>query len=193
MSARFFLIDGHAYTYQAFYGGPGLRTLEGRPVGAVYAFALLIQRLREDQRPDYLAVTFDAPGPTFRHERFPAYKANRPAMPEELFSQFEDVDALIAAHGIPSYRIEGYEADDVMGALARQASAAGIETLLVTRDKDLEQLLVDPSIRLFDPKTAEVIGAEEVRARRGFGPDRMVDYLSLVGDSTDNVPGVPGV
>jgi DNA polymerase-1 len=147
--------------------------------------------LRE-RRPDYLAVAFDLPGRTFRHDLDPAYKATRKPTPDDLRWQLPVVRTVLEAMGVPALEAEGFEADDVIGTAARQAEARGHEVFLVANDKDLEQLLGD-RVRMLNPKTGVVTGPGELREKRGIGPEQVVAVLALAGDPSDNVPGVPGV
>ncbi|MDO8930784.1 MAG: DNA polymerase, partial [Rhodocyclaceae bacterium] len=186
------LVDGSSYLYRAFHALPDLRNKSGEPTGAVYGVISMLRRLEADHKADYRAVVFDAKGKTFRDEWYPEYKAHRPAMPDDLVGQIEPLHACIRALGWPLIMIDGVEADDVIGTLTRQAAAAGIDALVSTGDKDLAQL-VNPHVRLVNTMTNELLDEAGVLAKFGVAPDRIVDYLALMGDSVDNVPGVEKV
>ena len=192
MAARVFLIDGTAFCYRAFYALPPLSAPDGRPTNAVYGFAMMVQALRNKEHPDALAVAFDAGKPTFRHEAFEGYKRHRKPMPEELIAQLPLVQRLLEAHRIPIFACEGYEGEDVLASIARTLSAEPVETLLVTGDKDVLQL-VNSHLKVYNPHTAAVWDAAAVEGRYGLRPDQMVDLMALMGDDTDNIPGVPGI
>lgn len=189
-----FLIDGTAFCYRAFYAIRALTTSDGRPTNAVYGFAMMLQALKEKERPDYLAVAFDAGKPTFRHKQFERYKIHRKPMPEPLIGQLPLVKELLKASRIPVFEQEGYEGEDLLATIAKQLSAHGIDTFLVTGDKDVLQL-VNGLIKVYNPHKEEgvVLDAAAVRERYGVSPDRMVDLMALMGDETDNIPGVPGI
>jgi DNA polymerase-1 len=189
---RLVLIDGSGYVYRAFHALPPLTTSTGQPTGAIYGFLNMLQKLRTDYRPDLLAVVMDASGPTFRDELYAEYKANREAMPDDLRAQLEPLMAVVEALGLPLLREPGVEADDVIGTLAQQAAAAGIDTVIATSDKDMAQLVTD-RIRLVDTLGNRVLDPAGVQAKFGVPPARIIDYLTLVGDTSDNIPGVPSV
>ncbi len=186
------LVDGSSYLYRAFHAMPPLTTSRGEPTGAVYGVVNMLRRLLKEYDPRYVAVVFDAPGKTFRDELYAAYKAHRPPMPEELAAQIAPLKEIIAALGLPIVEVPGVEADDVIGTLARRAAAAGWEVLVSTGDKDMAQL-VDERIRLVNTMTDTYYDRAAVIERFGVPPERIVDWLALVGDSSDNIPGVPGV
>jgi len=190
------LVDGSSYLYRAFHAMPDLRNAAGQPTGAIYGVLNMLRRLLVDfgiaEGDLRCACVFDAKGKTFRDDWYPEYKANRPSMPEELAQQIAPLHACIVAMGWPLLCIEGVEADDVIGTLARQAESAGMRCVVSTGDKDLAQL-VTPSISLINTMTNERLDVEGVRAKFGVPPERIVDYFSLVGDSVDNVPGVSKV
>lgn len=174
----------------------GLSTPDGRPTGATYGFTMALRRILREEKPDLVAVALDAKGPTFRHERYAEYKATRERAPEEMIEQLEDIRRIVRAHGIQIFEIPGYEADDVIGTLATRAREAGHEVRIVTGDKDMMQLVSD-EVRLhniFKPKVDLVIeGPEEVRAKFGTDPEHVIDVLAIMGDASDNVPGVKGI
>ncbi|MGR3178535.1 MAG: 5'-3' exonuclease [Candidatus Anammoxibacter sp.] len=189
---KFFLIDGHALLFQAYYAIPALTTPKGDPANAVYGFTAMLRRLIKRQKPYYLAITFDSRGPTFRHKHYSDYKANRKPMPDDLKPQLPLLERIIDAYDIPRFACVGYEADDIMGTISKELTKKNIETLIVTRDKDMEQL-IDENIKMIDIKTNTVYGMEMFEIKRGVKPTQMVDILALVGDRSDNVPGVPGI
>ncbi|MBL1432487.1 MAG: DNA polymerase I [Gammaproteobacteria bacterium] len=186
------LVDGSSYLYRAFHALPPLINSHGEPTGTVFGCINMIKRLLEDYEPEHMAVIFDAKGKTFRDDLYAEYKAHRPPMPDELRVQIEPIHAWVKAMGLPLLNIEGVEADDVIGTLAQQASALGIKTVISTGDKDLAQL-VDAHVTLINTMTNKVMDRPAVQEKFGVRPEQIIDYLSLVGDSVDNVPGVPGV
>jgi len=186
------LVDGSSYLYRAFHALPDLRNAHGEPTGAIYGVLNMLRRLAADYKPDYLACVFDAKGKTFRDEWYADYKAQRPPMPEDLVRQIEPLHQAVAALGWPLLMIDGVEADDVIGTLARQATAAGMRCVVSTGDKDLTQL-VNPQVTLINTMSNERLDEAGVEAKFGVPPRLMLDYLTLVGDSADNVPGVEKV
>ena len=187
---RLLLIDGSSYLYRAFHAMPDLRNGAGEPTGAIYGMVNMLRRARTDIAADHIACVFDAKGKTFRDEMYDQYKANRSPMPEDLVKQIEPIHALVRAMGWPILMVSGVEADDVIGTLATQASAAGWETIISTGDKDLAQL-VNSSVSLINTMTNESLNIAGVINKFGVPPERIVDYLTIIGDSVDNVPGVP--
>jgi DNA polymerase-1 len=169
---------------------PDLRNAAGEPTGAVYGMVNMMRRARSEIQADHLACVFDAKGKTFRDEMYPEYKANRSSMPEDLVAQIEPIHALVKALGWPVLVVSGVEADDVIGTLARQATEAGWDTIISTGDKDLAQL-VNPSVSLINTMTDEKLDVDGVIQKFGVPPERIVDYLTIIGDTVDNVPGVP--
>jgi DNA polymerase-1 len=186
------LVDGSSYLYRAFHALPQLTSASGAPTGAIHGILNMVNKLLADVAPDRIAVVFDAPGKTFRDDLYAEYKAHRPPMPVELRAQVEPAIAAIEALGVRILRIAGVEADDVIGTLAALASRDGKETLIVTSDKDMTQL-VTPSVVLLNTMDDRRLDERGVRERYGVGPSQMIDYLALVGDSSDNIPGVAGV
>jgi DNA polymerase-1 len=186
------LIDGSSYLYRAFHALPNLGTSSGRPTGAIYGVINMVRKLLSDHQPRYAAVVFDARGKTFRHELYPDYKANRPPMPEDLKSQIPYVHDMVKAMGIPLISIKGVEADDVIATLAHRATRDGVQTLVSTGDKDLAQIVND-RVALVDTMHDKRLDMDGVEQKFGVPPDRIVDYLALVGDSSDNIPGIPKV
>jgi DNA polymerase-1 len=186
------LVDGSSYLYRAFHALPPLNTSHGEPTGAIYGVINMLRSLLSEYRPRYFAVVFDARGRTFRDDLFAEYKANRPPMPEELAAQIEPLHALVRALGLPLLQVPGVEADDVIGTLARRAAAEGMETLISTGDKDMAQL-VDSHITLVNTMSHTVLDRDGVMEKFGVPPERIVDLLALMGDSSDNIPGIPRV
>ena len=186
------LVDGSSYLYRAFHALPPLANSKGEPTGAVYGVLNMLAKLVKEYAPEHLAVVFDAPGKTFRDELFAEYKAHRPPMPDDLRAQIAPLLEAVDAQGLPLLRIEGVEADDVIGTLARRALAAGLEVVISTGDKDMAQL-VDGRLRLVNTMTDTTLDRAGVKAKFDVFPEQIVDYLALVGDSSDNIPGVPKV
>jgi len=186
------LVDGSSYLYRAFHALPDLRNATGEPTGAIYGVLNMLRRLLADHKADYLACVFDARGKTFRDEMYAQYKANRPPMPDDLGAQVEPLLDAIRASGWPLLQIEGVEADDVIGTLAREGEKRGLRCVISTGDKDLAQLVTD-RVTLVNTMSNERLDPAGVKAKFGVPPERMLDYLTLVGDSVDNVPGVDKV
>ena len=182
------LVDGSSYLYRAFHAMPDLRA-EGFPTGAIHGMVAMMKRLREQIPAEHAVCVFDAKGKTFRDDWYPEYKANRPPMPDDLVRQIAPLHECIEALGWPLIMESGVEADDVIGTLARQAAAQGIEVIISTGDKDLAQL-VGPHVTLVNTMSNEVLDEAGVLAKFGVPPERIVDYLALMGDTVDNVPGV---
>lgn len=191
---RLVLVDGNAILHRAYHALPALTTRNGELVNAVYGFSLMLFKIFSDLHPQYLAVSFDTAAPNFRQTEFVGYKANRPRMDSELAGQIEKVHQLVNAFNIPIVEVDGYEADDVIATLAAQASK--VEVVIVTGDKDLMQLVND-QVKLYMPtrglSEGQIVGVEEVREKMRVPPDQIVDYKGLVGDQSDNYPGVPGI
>ncbi|MCZ6733589.1 MAG: DNA polymerase I [Gammaproteobacteria bacterium] len=186
------LVDGSSYLYRAYHAMPQFTNSRGDPTGAVYGTTNMLRRLFVDYDPAYVAVVFDAKGKTFRDELFPEYKANRPAMPDELRAQVKPVFDIVRAMGLPLFIVEGVEADDVIGTLAAQATDAGLDTLISTGDKDMAQL-VNEHVTLINTMNDAQLDSAGVKQKFGVPPERIIDYLALIGDTVDNVPGVPKV
>jgi len=187
---RLLLVDGSSYLYRAFHAMPDLRNGAGEPTGAIYGMVNMMRRARSELKADHIACVFDAKGKTFRDEMYSEYKAHRSPMPEDLVKQIEPIHAMVKALGWPVLMVSGVEADDVIGTLACQATQAGWETIISTGDKDLAQL-VNPSVTLINTMTNEKLDIEGVKEKFGVPPELIVDYLSIIGDAVDNVPGVP--
>lgn len=203
---RLVLIDGSGFIFRAYHALPPLRRPDGTPVGAVYGFCNMLVKFMEQSRQstpesatqaaihrdDYLAVIFDAGRKTFRQDIYPDYKAHRPPAPEDLIPQFSIIREVCEAFNVPSIELEGYEADDLLASYAREAKSRDIDTVVVSSDKDLMQLIND-HVSLFDPLKNKPIGPKEVFEKFGVFPEKVIDVQALAGDATDNVPGVPGI
>ena len=187
---RLLLVDGSSYLYRAFHAMPDLRNGAGEPTGAIYGMVNMMRRARSELKADHIACVFDAKGKTFRDEMYSEYKAHRSPMPEDLVKQIEPIHAIVKALGWPVLMVSGVEADDVIGTLACQATEAGWETIISTGDKDLAQL-VNSSVTLINTMSNEKLDINGVIEKFGVPPERIVDYLSIIGDTVDNVPGVP--
>ena len=189
---RLFLIDGSSYIYRAFFAIPHLSNSKGVPSNAVYGYTAMLLKVIREEKPDYLAVAFDAKGPTFRHKIYDKYKATRPSMPDNLQPQIPYIHAVTSGFKLPVLSMEGVEADDIIGTLAAKGTARGLDVVIVTGDKDMMQL-VSPSVTILDTMKEKVTGVEGVVERFGVGPDHVKDVMGLMGDSSDNIPGVAGV
>ncbi|MCG8508979.1 MAG: DNA polymerase I, partial [Rhodospirillales bacterium] len=187
-----FLIDGSGFIFRAFHAIRPLTRPDGTPVNAVYGFTTMLMKLLEDTDADYVAVIFDRARRTFRNDIYPDYKANRPDPPEELIPQFALVREATRALNIPAVDMDGYEADDLIATYARQAREQGAEVTIVSSDKDLMQLVGD-GVKMFDAMKSRTIGPDQVREKFGVGPEKVIEVQALAGDSSDNVPGVPGI
>src|SRR5512133_1069940 len=203
MPSKLYLIDGHALAYRTFFaltsgaGGARWQTSGGEPTAGIYGFVTVLMRLLENERPDYIAVAFDT-GKTFRDEIFPEYKATRAKMPDDLRPQINRIRQIVDAFNIPRLEMEGFEADDVLGSIAKQAAAQGLGVKIITGDRDLLQLVGDHIIvnlpeggKLADAK--DYITDDDVRTKFGVPARLVVDYKALVGDVSDNIPGVKGI
>ncbi len=188
----FVLVDGSSYLFRAYHALPAFTSSKGEPTGAIFGVLNMLYKLLDDFDPERIAVVFDAPGKTFRNDLFPDYKANRPSMPEDLRPQIAPLLEAIEAIGLPVLQIVGVEADDVIGTLASKASEANISTLISTSDKDMAQLVSD-QVTLVNTMSDTILDAKGVYDKFGVWPEQIVDYLALVGDTSDNVPGVQGV
>jgi len=186
------LVDGSSYLYRAFHAIRELSTSRGEPTNAIYGVLNMLRRLHKDVPAEYSACVFDAKGKTFRDDLYPEYKAHRPPMPDDLAAQIDPLKEAIAAMGWPLLEVEGVEADDVIGTLARQAEQAGMRVVISTGDKDITQL-VTPQVTLVNTMSNETLDVAGVEQKFGVPPERMIDYLTLIGDAVDNVPGVPKV
>lgn len=191
-SKALYLVDGSSYLFRAYHALPPLSTSRGEPTGALYGVANMLRKWVKDESPQLLGVIFDAPGKTFRHDMYAEYKANRPPMPDDLRAQLEPLLELVEASGMPLLRVPDVEADDVLATLARRAAAEGRDVVISTSDKDLAQLVTD-KITLVNTMSNTRMDIDGVKDKFGVRPDQIIDYLALIGDSVDNVPGVPKV
>ncbi len=187
-----YLIDGTAYIHRAYHAVRSLSTSKGFPSNAVFGFTRMLIKLIEDKSPEYVAMFFDSKGPTFRHEIYSDYKANRPPMADDMAVQIPYIKEVTAGFNIPIYELAGYEADDLIGTVAQKAVAEGFDVIMVTGDKDFMQLVNDKII-IWDPMKDAVIDRDAVFKKHGLAPLQMLDVLGLAGDSADNIPGVPGI
>ena len=192
MTKKLVLVDGSSYLYRAYHAMPDLTTSSGETTGAIYGVINMLRRQLKEHPSDYLVVVFDAPGKTFRDDIYPDYKSNRPPMPDDLRAQIAPTHDVIQAMGIPLLSVAAVEADDVIGTLSTTASAMSIDTDIMSGDKDLAQL-VGKRVRLIDSMKGETYDTAGIKSRFGVAPEQIVDYLTLVGDAVDNVPGVPKV
>ena len=191
-----YLIDGSAQVHRAFFAIRGLATTRGMPTGGVYGFTTMLRKLYQDEEPEWVAISFDLPGATFRHEQYREYKATRRRMDDDLAVQLPFVHRVCEAFGLPRIDVKGFEADDVIATLARQAVEQGYRVVVVSGDKDLLQLVSDEVLVLNPGREgsgATLYDRKTVEEKFGVPPERVVDVLALVGDSVDNVPGVPGI
>ncbi|AIN18373.1 DNA polymerase I [Yersinia rochesterensis] len=186
------LVDGSSYLYRAYHAFPPLTNGSGEPTGAMYGVLNMLRSLLLQYRPSHVAVVFDAKGKTFRDELFAEYKSHRPPMPDDLRAQIEPLHQMVKAMGLPLLVVSGVEADDVIGTLAQEAEKAGHAVLISTGDKDMAQL-VTPNITLINTMNNAILGPQEVCEKYGVPPELIIDFLALMGDSSDNIPGVPGV
>ena len=198
MSEKLLLIDGHSILNRAFYGLPDLTNSEGKHTGAVYGFLNILFRILEEEKPQYLTVAFDLHAPTFRHKIYDAYKGTRKPMPEELREQVPLIKEMLGAMNVNIVTLEGYEADDILGTLARRSEEKGMDVTILSGDRDLLQLATDKvMIRL--PRTVrgkttiEDFHTEQVIEKYQMTPPQIIDLKALMGDSSDNIPGIPGV
>ena len=193
MNGRLLLIDGHSFCYRAFYAIRELTNSKGEPTNAIYGFITMLRKLLREEKPEYVAICFDRKEPTFRRERFADYKAHRKPMPDDLISQMPHIKDFVHASRISIFEKAGYEADDLLGTIAKKAEKEGLNVLIVTGDKDALQL-VDEKVKIFNTYKEEVLDRKNVEERfGGLGPERVVDVMSLAGDASDNIPGVPGI
>ena len=193
MPERFFILDGHSHCYQAYYAITAkLTTPDGKPANAVYGFTRMLQKLLREHHPEYVVVVFDTKYATHRHNSYAEYKANRKPTPAELQAQIPLIYKVVRAYNIPIYAARGYEADDIISALVKKLSEKNVEIIIATSDKDMEQLL-SPQVKILNAKKGVMIDQETLFREKGIRPEQVVDVLSLSGDSSDNVPGVPGI
>ncbi|MBZ0108953.1 MAG: hypothetical protein K8F52_09810 [Candidatus Scalindua rubra] len=192
MPKKFFIIDGHSQLYQAYYAISGLTTPSGQPINAVYGFTRMLRKILKEDRPCYMAIAFDSNGPTFRHLEYKEYKEHRKPTPDDLVSQIPLMFDVIKAYGIPLFAIQGFEADDIIGTISKKVSMENIECTIITTDKDMDQL-VDKYIKIFNPRKKQIRNIDRIRNEMGIEPKSFIDVLALSGDSSDNIPGVPGI
>lgn len=195
---QFYIIDGNAYVYRSFYAIKGLATSTGFPTNAIYGFVSLLLKILHENKPDYLAIAFDTQAPTFRHKEFAYYKADRPEMPDPLVQQFPIIKDILKAFNIAVIEQQGYEADDIIGTLAKKAEALGIDVVIVTGDKDALQLINENiKVRPYIVRGASdqnfIYDESEVEKRYGVAPNKITDLLGLMGDTSDSIPGIPGI
>ena len=187
-----FLIDGSSYIYRAFFAIPYLSNSAGQPTNAVYGFTSMLLKIINDYHPAHLAIAYDTPAPTFRHEVYQEYKANRPRMPDNLIAQVPFIKEIVKGFNIKSLELEGFEADDIIATIARAEERRGMDVCIVSGDKDLLQLVSDHTT-VIDTMRDKRFDPAGVLEHLGVKPERVVDFLGLVGDTSDNVPGVPGI
>ncbi len=187
-----YLIDGNSYVYRAFYAIRELSNSKGFPTNAIYGFTTMLMKIIREKKPDGIIVSFDSPVPTERHRMYEAYKAQRPEAPGELIQQFPSIRKMVSALKIRIFEIPGYEADDILGTIAKRAESEGADVFIVTGDKDMLQI-VDDKIKVYDPMKDKVFDEAYVRERYGVGPERITDFMALTGDAVDNIPGIKGV
>ncbi|MFQ5580787.1 MAG: DNA polymerase I [Nitrospiria bacterium] len=192
MKKSFYIIDGSAYVYRAYFAIRELSTSSGLPTNAIYGFAQMLLKLIKDKHPDYLAITFDTQGPTTRHSAYAEYKSHRPEMPDSLQLQIPYIHRLVEAFQIPSLMQEGVEADDLIGTLSKKGEAAGLQVVIVSGDKDMFQLIT-PSVTIYDSMKEKVITEDSILEKFGVTPPQMVEIMGLMGDTADNIPGVRGI
>ncbi len=186
------ILDASSFIYRSFFALPPLKTKEGFPTGAIYGFLRALLSIMKSERPEYLVVVFDHPAPTKRDEVYREYKAGRPTMPDPLRVQIPVIKELLKLMGIPTLEVEGYEADDLIAVLAGRFSEKGFKVKIYTPDKDMLQL-VDGNVVVINPMNWEIFNREKVEEKFGVPPEKVADYLALVGDKIDNIPGVKGV
>lgn len=187
-----YLIDGNSYIYRAYYAIRGLSTSRGLPTNAIYGFINMLIKVVREKKPDYIAIAFDSPAPTERHRLFEQYKAQRPKAPNDLVYQIPYIKKIVNAFRIPALEIEGYEADDILGSLAKKGEKEGLDVTVVTGDKDIFQI-VGPNISTYDTMKDKVYKEKDVIEKLGVAPDKVVEVMGLMGDAIDNIPGVPGI
>ena len=189
---KFYIIDGSSYVYRAYFAIRELSNSAGLPTNAVYGFTQMLLKIIKDKKPDYLAIAFDSKGPTFRHTAYPDYKAHRPVMPDPLALQIPYIHRMVEAFRIPAIMGDGYEADDLIGTLAKKGEAKGLRVVIVTGDKDMFQL-VSSGTSVYDTMKEKHYTEKEIREKFGVAPAQVVEIMGLMGDSADNIPGVKGI
>ena len=191
-SKTLYLIDGSSYIYRAYHAVRNLSTSKGFPTNAIFGFTRMILKLLDDRKPTYAAMIFDAKGPTFRHELFPNYKGNRPPMPEDLVLQLDYIKTITRGFNLPMFEMQGYEADDIIGSFAKQAESNQFDVIIVSGDKDMMQL-VTQKIKIWDPMKDSETTLQTIQEKIGLTPNQLIDMMGLWGDTSDNIPGVPGI
>lgn len=192
MDKKLLLVDGSSYLYRAYYALPPLSAPDGTPTGAIYGFVRMLLKLISTFNTPYIAVVFDRPEKTVRHKIYKEYKATRKETPNDLQVQIPKIKEIIKLLGIKILEIPGYEADDIIATLSKKAENLGFEVIIVTPDKDMNQL-IDQHIKIFNPMKEEIVDTQKVIEKYGVSPQQFIDYLVLVGDSIDNIPGIKGV
>lgn len=192
MKNKVLLIDGSSYLYRAYYALPPLTVPDGRPTGAVYGFIRMLLKTLSAFNTPYVAVAFDLPGKTLRHEKFSEYKATRKETPDPLKQQIPILKKIIQLLGIKILEIPSYEADDIIATLSKKAEIEDYEAIIVTPDKDMNQLISD-NIKIFNPVKEELLDKEKIKEKYGIYPQQFIDYLTMIGDAVDNIPGIKGI
>ena len=187
-----YLVDGSSYIHRAYHGIKGLSNSKGLPTNAIFGFTNMILKLVEEKKPKYLAIVFDTKGPTFRHKLYEQYKATRPPMPEDLVVQLPYIKRILQGLNVTMIEREGYEADDIIGTLARLGEEKDFFVIMVTGDKDFRQI-ISPQTSMWDSMRNRITDYETFREEYGLEPSQIIDLMGLSGDSSDNIPGVPGV
>ncbi|MBM4136181.1 MAG: DNA polymerase I [Nitrospira sp.] len=192
ISMNLYLIDGNSYVYRAYYAIRGLTNSKGLPTNAIYGFTNTLLKIIREKRPDGLAVSFDSYAPTERHKLFEEYKAQRPETPDELIQQLPHIREVLGAFNIKIFELPGYEADDIIGTVAKEAAQRGVNVFIVTSDKDMLQL-IDEHIKIYDPMKDRILDEAYVKEKFGIGPERVPEFMALTGDAVDNIPGIKGI
>lgn len=192
MKNKVVLIDGSSYLYRAFYALPPLKSPDGKPTGAIYGFIRMLLKTINLFNTPYIAVAFDLPGKTVRHEKFKEYKATRKETPNDLKAQIPTIKEIIKLLGINIIEKPSYEADDIIATLSKKAEKEGYEVIIVTPDKDMNQL-INENIKIYNPMKDEIVDTEKIKENYGILPTQFLDYLTLIGDNIDNIPGIKGV
>ena len=187
-----YLIDGHSYFYRAFHAIKNLSNSKGVPTNAIFGFTNMLFKLLREKKPDAIAIVLDSPVPTERHRIYEEYKAQRPEMPDDLRSQIPHMKKIVEAFRIPSFEIPGYEADDILGTIAKKAAASGVDVFILSGDKDMMQVVGD-RIKIYDPMKEVLIDKAAVIVKFGVPPERVAEVMALTGDAIDNIPGVKGI
>ena len=187
-----YLVDGSSYIHRAYHAIRNLANSKGFPTNASFGFTKMVLKLLADKEPEYLAIVFDAKGPTFRHEIYADYKANRPPMPDDMSAQIPVIKSIVKNLNIKMIERQGYEADDIIGTLARVCEGKGFHVVMVTGDKDFRQLIT-PNVLMWDTMKDTVTKHASLKEISGFEPEKFIDVMGLSGDAIDNIPGVPGV